>query len=140
MSENIVDTVALAERLQPLWRHYPAVEAVYLFGSAASGRAGTDSDIDLGVVGPLRFLRPLKLDLLAGLVNEGVERADLVLLEESDPILRFEAVRPNRLIYARPDFDHGSYYSRTVREYFDLEPYLHVQREAMKRRLLGGET
>ena len=78
--------------------------------------------------------------MLADLAAEGVDRVDLVLLEGADLVLQFEAVRQNRLIHARPGFDHGGYFSRTIREYFDLEPYLRVQRQALKRRLLHGKA
>ena len=117
-----------------------AIEAAYLFGSTAEGRARPDSDLDLALVGPADALQARKIDLLADLTAQGFDRIDLVLLDEADPLLRFEAVHHNCLVYARSDFDHGSYFSRTVREYFDLEPYLATQRRAMKRRWLDGHA
>jgi hypothetical protein len=90
-------------------------------------------------VGPRARLEARKLDLLAELMNAGFDNVDLVLLEEADPALKFEAVRPNRLVFARPGFDRGSYYWRVIREYFDFEPYLRIQRQALKRRLAGGQ-
>ena len=77
-----------------------------------------------------------RLDLLAALVAAGRDDVDLAILDGADVVLRFEAVRPNRLVYAREGFDHGTYYSRAVREYFDLLPILAIQGEALKRRLL----
>lgn len=119
-------------------RHFP-VRAVYLFGSHAEGRARPDSDLDLAVVGPRGELEARRLDLLADLTRQGHDRVDLVLLDGADPALAFEAVRPNRLLYARPGFDHASFYSRTLREYFDFEPYLRIQRQALRRRLAHGQ-
>lgn len=130
----------IAARLQPVFEGYSDIEAVYLFGSHAEGRAREDSDIDLALVGRRDRLEAQKIDLLADLTRAGLDRIDLVLLDGADPALRFEAVRPNRLIYARPEFVHGSYYSLALREYFDFEPYLHVQRQALKRRLSGGQA
>jgi predicted nucleotidyltransferase len=124
----------LGELIRNVLAHYPAVEAGYLFGSTALGEAGPRSDVDLALVGPAEELR---LDILADLTAAGLDRVDLVFLDEADTVLRFEALRPNCLIYRRPDFDHGSYFSRGIREYFDLEPYLRIQREALKRRLHG---
>ena len=132
-------TETLLERIRRVLERYPTVEAAYLFGSHAQGHARSDSDVDVGLVGPRDVLRACRIDMLADLTAEGVDRVDLVLLEGADPVVRFEAVRQNRLIHARPGFDHGGYFSRTVREYFDLEPYLRVQRQAPKRRLLHGE-
>lgn len=130
----------IAQRIRRVFEKYPEVEAVFLFGSYAEGRARPDSDLDLALVGPRAELAPRKLDMLTDLVRAGFDRVDLVLLDGADPALRFEAVRPNRLIYARPGFDRGSYYSLALREYFDFEPHLRIQREALKRRLSGGQV
>jgi predicted nucleotidyltransferase len=130
----------ITQHIWSVFEEYPEVEAVFLFGSYAEGRARPDSDLDLALVGPRAKLAPQKLDLLAKLIYAGFDHVDLVLLDGADPALRFEAVHPNRLIYARPGFDRGGYYSLALREYFDFEPYLRVQREALKRRLSGGQA
>ncbi|MGH9892144.1 MAG: hypothetical protein ACREA0_09215 [bacterium] len=52
---------------------------------------------------------------------------DLAILDGADVVLRFETVRPNRLVYAREGFDHGAYDSRAVPEYFDLLPILAIR-------------
>ena len=134
------ETTQLVRQIGSVLRRYPAVEAAFLFGSHAEGRADERSDVDLALVGPAEVLRPAKLDLLADLVAAGLDRVDLVFLEEADLTLRFEAVRLNFLVYAKADFDRGSYFSRTVREYFDFEPYLRIQREALKRQILHGQA
>jgi len=116
----------------------PGVQAVFLFGSHAVGRARRDSDIDLAVVPRDDTVRRRKLDLLADLAAAGVDDVDLVFLDTNDVTLRFEAVRQNRLLWAAPDFDHGSFWSRVVREYLDFEPILARQRDALRRRLDHG--
>lgn len=134
------ETETVCQRVRQILERFPSVQAAYLFGSHAEGRAKRDSDVDLALVGPRDVLQGLKLDMLADLTVAGVDHVDLVLLGGADPSLRFEAVHANRLVYARPEFDHGSYFSRTVREYFDLEPYLKIQRQAYKQRLLHGQA
>jgi predicted nucleotidyltransferase len=37
------------EILKIVFKRYPAIQAVYLFGSSASGRAHAESDLDLAV-------------------------------------------------------------------------------------------
>jgi len=133
-------TLMLKRIIPRILEHYPFVQAAYLFGSHAEGRGRPDSDIDLALVGPREKLQACKLDILTDLTAEGLDPIDLVLLDGADPVLRFEAVHPNCLVYARAGFDHGGYFSRCVREYFDLEPYLNIQRAAVKRRLLHGKT
>jgi hypothetical protein len=57
-------------------------------------------------------------------------------LDIRDIVVRFEAVRQNRLIYCAEGFDVGSFFSLTIRQYFDFLPYLKIQREAYKQRIL----
>ncbi len=126
-------------RLQGVFEKYPEVLAVYLFGSQAEGRARPDSDYDLAVVAtPGADARARKLDMLAGLAREGFSNADLTFLDQGELVLGHEAVRLNRIVFSRPEFDAGSFYSRIVRMYLDFQPYLRVQREALKERLLHG--
>jgi predicted nucleotidyltransferase len=130
----------LEEGINEAFEDFPEVEAVFLFGSVAEGRAGAESDLDLAIVPSGAGLRERRLDLLSALVRAGLDDVDLVFLDTADVVLRYEAVRPNFLIYARESFDHGEYYSRTLREYWDFLPYLELQRESMKRRILYGQT
>lgn len=115
---------------------HPQVQAAFLFGSRAFGGARPDSDWDLAV-----YLEPPEpdptLEILTDLVKAGFERTDLVVLNQAPPVLAFEVVRANQVIYRREGFCVGSYVSRVMREYWDLEPLLRIQREAMKRRWLG---
>jgi hypothetical protein len=98
------------------------------------------SDLDIALIGPRSELAPLKLDILAALTAAGIDRVDLVLLDGADTVMCFEAVHHNCLSYSREDFDHPAFFTRRLQEYFDLEPYLAIQREALKRRLRHGET
>jgi len=133
-------TEIFKQHIKHVLARYPAVEAAYLFGSHAEGGAGPDSDLDIALLGARTELEPRKLDILADLTAEGMDRIDLVLLEGADPVLRFEVVHSNCLIYARMDFDHPAYFTDSLMEYFDLEPYLAIQREGMKQRLRDGKT
>jgi predicted nucleotidyltransferase len=126
-------------RLPEVFRSYPEIQAVYLFGSAAEGRAGPRSDLDVAIVSDRPRLREKRLDIVADLVRAGFDEVDLVLIdEEGDLVMAYEAIRANCLVYARPDFDRGGTYSRVVRKYLDFEHFLRIQREALKRRALRG--
>lgn len=128
------------ERMARIFRRYPCVQAVYLFGSAAEGREHVGSDLDFAVIPDNGFSADNKLDLLADLAREGFCDVDLVILDETDIVLAYEAIRLNCLIYATPDFDRGATYSRIVRLYLAFEPYLRTQREAYKRRIVHGSA
>jgi hypothetical protein len=60
-----------------------------------------------------------------------------VILDIDDIVLKHEAVRLNQVVYQTEDFDWGTYFSKIVRMYLDFLPYLNVQREAYKWRILG---
>jgi predicted nucleotidyltransferase len=125
------------DRLKKVFRKYPDIQAVYLFGSAASGKTHAESDLDLAILPEKPSLRGQKLDILADLAREGFSDVDLVFLDTKDVVIKFESVRQNRLLYCAEDFDANAFFSLTLREYFDFVPYLKVQRNAYKRRALN---
>ena len=133
-SLSTADQQQIAEALQA----FDGVEAVYLFGSVAEGRDRPDSDLDLAVVPRDDGVCAQRLEMLKALVLAGYERADLVFLDGTDHVLQFHAVRQNRPLYTAPGFSHGDYFSRTLRQYQDLEPLLRVRHAAYKKRVLGG--
>ena len=127
------------QSLRAAFSRFPSVWAVYLFGSYAEGRAHAESDLDLAIVPRLDRPLPDLLDLLTELTRLGFDNLDLVLLKGDDLVLAHEAVRLNCLIYAAADFDRDSYFSRIIREYLDFLPYLAVQNQYFKERMLSGQ-
>lgn len=126
--------------LTAVFRRYPDILAVYLFGSHADGTARPDSDLDLGILPRSPALHQRLLDILADLTRAGFDRVDIVFLDQADLTTRYEIVRRNTPLYAAPDFDHGAYFSRTLREYWDFEPYLRLARAAYKEKLRHDGT
>ena len=126
--------------LKTIFERYPGIQAVYLFGSSASGRATPESDLDLAVLADDTNLRHRKLDILAELAEKGFCNVDLVFLPGNGVVLQYEAVRLNRILYQRPDFDSAAVFSLFVRRYLDFLPYLKVQRDAYKQRVLNGSV
>jgi predicted nucleotidyltransferase len=131
---SMEDQQAIAE----VFDKYPDILAAYLFGSTAARKSHEESDLDLAIVPRTESLRKRKLEILADLARIGFCCVDLVFLDTNDIVLKYEALRPNKLIYHTEEFDHGSFYSKVVRQYLDFLPYLKVQREAYKRRILSG--
>jgi uncharacterized protein len=128
------------EHLKTVFAQFPQIQAVYLFGSLASGRGGPESDLDLAVVSGHDRSSSEKLDILARLAQEGFCNVDLVFLPKDDIVLQYEAVRMNRIVYRHPDFDSAALYSLVIRRYLDFLPYLEVQRQAYKERILHGQA
>ncbi|OQY31095.1 MAG: DNA polymerase III subunit beta [Anaerolineaceae bacterium 4572_5.1] len=137
MKNNPTDLTILPK----IFSKYPDIQAVYLFGSSATGKTHMESDLDLGIYSEDQSFREKKLDILTDLAREGFCDVDLAFLNTKDILLKYEVVRHNNLVYQREDFDAGSFFSLIMRQYNDFYPYLKVQREAYKRRILDdGET
>jgi predicted nucleotidyltransferase len=132
------DRADLEQRLGQVFAGYPDIEAVYLFGSLATGRTHPGSDLDLAIVPCHPRVLERRLDILTDLARAGYCEVDLVFITGADLVLDYEAVRLNELVYAREGFDRGELYSKVVRRYLDFLPYLEVQRKAYRRRILNG--
>ncbi len=126
-------------KLPEIFEKFPDIQAVYLFGSAATGEMHAESDLDLAVV-PRRGATLDKLEILTELARHGFDNVDLVILDTDDIVLKYEAVRHNKVVYAAEDFDPGAMFSLVVREYLDFLPYLERQRKAYKEKILGGKS
>ena len=126
--------------LQPVFKKYSDIEAVYIFGSTASGKRHQESDIDLAIVPSSGELREKKLSILTDLAYAGFCNVDLMFLDTNDIVLKYEAIRENKVIYKKEGFDRGALYSKIIRQYLDFMPYLKVQRQAYKKRILSGKS
>lgn len=122
-----------------VFAEFPCVCGVYLFGSYAEETDNPESDLDLGVVLDDGYDRGIQLEMLARLAVRGFERADAAILNEASPLLRHEAVKHRLLLYARDDFDAMAYAERATMEYLDFYPFYMVQREYLRRDVLGEQ-
>lgn len=129
------------DRLHTVFATHPAVRAAYVFGSAASGGERAESDLDLAVVVDEDVWDSSEKVPLITECMDAAERdwIDLVVLNDAPLVLQFEAVRPNVLLYANENFDHGAFVSKVMRMYWDFQPHLRRQRKAYKRRLLSED-
>lgn len=128
------------QELTGVFAKFSVVQAVYLFGSVAGGTTHAGSDLDLAIIPQRSITSQEKLTILAELARAGFDNVDLLVLDTDDITLKYEAIRPNHLIYQTQEFDHGTMYSKVIRQYLDFQPYLEVQRAAYKRRLLHGQA
>lgn len=103
----------------PIWEANPKIVAVWAFGSAMDGMMREGGDVDTAVLTttPLTFDKQLTLlgRLQAALHTDDI---DLVILNDANPILRFEAVSGKRL-FCRDLSAMAGFVSLTAREYED---------------------
>ncbi|MFW5802809.1 MAG: type VII toxin-antitoxin system MntA family adenylyltransferase antitoxin [Verrucomicrobiota bacterium] len=107
----------------------PRIVGATVFGSARDGRVRPGSDLDLAVL----FDAPLPaedfLDFYSALCDQvpGVEKVDLICLNQADPILAFEAISGTFLCTNDKEKMAG-YFSLVCREYEDVMGNLEHQR------------
>ena len=127
------------DSIKPVFASRREIAAAYIFGSAASGRARPDSDIDIGVLvdpralpqDPLKYRLRLMRDLGAALERFDV---DIVLMNEAPPALAQNIVAKGKLIFERSRATRIAFQIRTFNIFLDTEPMRRFHLQALKRR------
>ena len=119
------------------------VAAAYLFGSQARSRAGPLSDVDVGVwASPLLDARR-RFDLrieLARKVRDALrtEAVDLLVLDDSSPLLRHRAWRDGELLIDRDPRTRVRGETRALIEFLDTKPLREQTAAGVSHRLAEG--
>lgn len=119
--------------------------AFYLFGSYASGRPRSFSDIDLAVlldksVGKEDYLME-RLKLMGELsIVLGVDEVELVVLNELQPSLAYRVIKDGELLYTKEDAKKQlvDFKVKTMDRYFDFQPVQRMFSEGLARRTREG--
>ncbi|HMV43398.1 MAG TPA: nucleotidyltransferase domain-containing protein [Leptospiraceae bacterium] len=119
----------------PIFQKFNDLQAVYLFGSVATGQTNAESDVDFGFVADKNIKDELSLEL----IKAGFGNFSLVYIPEATPVLQFEIVDKNFILYQKPDFDTSSFRSKIIKVYLDMEYYKGIQRQYLKERILNGK-
>ncbi len=102
-----------------VWLSVPQIIAAWVFGSAQDGIVRAEGDIDIGILVEMPMSFDGQLNLLGQLQSAlQFEKIDLVILNEANPMLRFEAVSGRRL-FCRDASAMAEFVSLTAREYED---------------------
>ncbi|MCB9099287.1 MAG: nucleotidyltransferase domain-containing protein [Anaerolineales bacterium] len=104
---------------ESIWADEPNIIAAWAFGSAQEGTIRDSGDIDIGILvesaPSLNELTRLLSRLQEALQFEDI---DLVVLNDANPILRFEALS-GRSLFCRDLSRRAEFASLTAREYED---------------------
>lgn len=95
---------AKIEALRNIFKSYPEIKLVYIFGSRANGQAGPLSDYDFAVYFDLEDkirMSDIRFELLHKLGLElKTDRIDLVILNMTEaPELKYNIIKDGRIIY-----------------------------------------
>ncbi|RLI41053.1 nucleotidyltransferase domain-containing protein [Candidatus Bathyarchaeota archaeon] len=113
---------ATLKKLQSLLEKEEAVVVAYLFGSAARGAMGRLSDVDVAVLLSDAYALTLdyRLHLMGKLAGVVGREADVVILNEAPPLLRYEVIKCGRVLYCRDELARVAFEERTLDEYLDM--------------------
>ncbi len=133
------------KKFQPIFKDYPYIAAVYLFGSQATGKKGPMSDVDIAVL--LKEPHPKgrelmhKMDYLAYRIEDALQagEVDLIELNKQGLIFQHNVLRTGKLIYDADPVFRIEFTARVISNFCDFEPTLRFMSnfhfEGYKRRL-----
>jgi predicted nucleotidyltransferase len=110
---------------------YPAILAVYLFGSQSTGKAKPESDLDLAIL-----LQPGQekdfplLELAVSLERTLGRRVDLVILNRAGELLKYQVRRYGRLLFERDPRLRKQF---EIRGRKSFEDFLYLHRRYLRR-------
>lgn len=135
--------MVLEDAIREVLGRYPEVRAGYLFGSAAAGRAGPLSDIDVAVLFAPDLPADRRRDLRAKLTLDlgerlGTREVDIVDLGEAPPLLAHEVIRTGRPVYAPDSSEAVAFRVRAINRYLDTAHLRRVQAGYLLARIRAG--
>ena len=141
---SILEKGQLLPLLKEFFRAEDQVELAYLFGSVAEGKAGVLSDIDIGVYLSDKLTTVergrKRIELIGKLMSLlKSDRVDLLIINDTSPVLKFEIIRPNVLIYERNPDLKVDVEQRIMSVYLDWKYYEdRLNRNTLKRIMEKG--
>lgn len=119
---------------------FEEIELIILFGSRAREDHNSKSDLDLAFLLKFEFFSKINIiDFRIDLSNyfselTGIE-ADIIFLNSAKPLLKFQVLKYGKQIYLNDNFDYASYFSKSLKEYFDFNYYKKYHYQKMRERL-----
>lgn len=137
-SVSVTVGTEVAELVRVVLDGTPAVVVGYLFGSRATGRPRSDSDVDVAVL-----LRDDDHDALPSLLAD-LSRAlaplhvDVVDLRTAPDVLAYRVLRGGTLLVSRDEGVRRAHWVGVVDRYLDMAPARRLMSEGTRRRLREG--
>ena len=129
-----VGTAAAYAKLVEALTADPRVRLLYAFGSTVHGTRGPLGDLDVAVLLARRPSFEEEIDLRARVAQVEPE-ADLLVLNEAPPALRFEVITGGICLFARDEREQAEFEITSLSRFLDLQPVRDVQREYLRARV-----
>jgi predicted nucleotidyltransferase len=123
----------------------PEVQAAFVFGSQATGRARADSDIDVAVlldavIAPVDKHSRLKRVFMALGAYVAADRLDVVVLNDAPPALAFQVLKRGKQVFVRNQVAVHRFLVATYSRHSDFEWTERFFREVTRRRASTGNA
>ena len=105
----------IKSKLSPLFKG-KGLRLAILFGSAVSGKAHSNSDIDIAFL----FEKPVAILELTNTVIR-LLHVDVIDLRKASPLLKFSAVKKGKLLFEKTPGIFNEFYSLAFRMYVDTQ-------------------
>ena len=114
------------------------LDALWLFGSAAVGREGPASDLDLAVLVSTLPVPAERLALREDLASMLQRPVDLVFLDDASPVVAMQVLAKGRLVINRNPLRQAELVVRTITAYADLKHARAGVEQAIRERFGNG--
>ena len=112
--------------LESIFQRKKRIAAVYLFGSAATGKDRRNSDLDLAIISKRILTSRERLKIEAELSNRLRRDVDLVVFGQASPLLQHQILKYGRLVSENDPAERVRQEVRARSEYLDTR---HLFRE-----------
>ncbi|MGO1470372.1 MAG: type VII toxin-antitoxin system MntA family adenylyltransferase antitoxin [Tissierella sp.] len=114
---------------------YENIIFAYIFGSYASDNIKKDSDIDIAIYLKNTIDTDAYINIKMELSDSLKREVDLVILNNTTPLLKYEIYKNHILIFTRDETVESKYKVKTLFEYNDMKRYLDLSYETTIERL-----
>ena len=109
----------LCRRIVDFGSRHAGIEAIYIFGSAATARDRAGSDIDVAIMARGRVNGMERVQWETSLSNTLRKDVDLVIFGQATPLLQHQILKYGHLIYERDPKERTRQEVAARREYLD---------------------
>ncbi|MGQ0504886.1 MAG: type VII toxin-antitoxin system MntA family adenylyltransferase antitoxin [Myxococcaceae bacterium] len=110
----------LSESIKHVRSALPDVQAVYLFGSQASGTSTERSDFDIAVLAPHPIHEALRWELSSRLAETLGAEVDLVDLRAASTVMRVQILAKDRILLDAAPAERAFFEATTLSDYARL--------------------
>lgn len=114
---------------------YENIIFAYIFGSYVQGKMRPDSDIDIAIYSEKKLDSETYLEIKMDLTDACKREIDLIILNDANPLLKYEIYKNNILLFTRDNVLETSYKIKTLFEYNDVKRYLDLSYDRTIERL-----